>query len=74
MEKLYGILNSIAPNNDYLTDDKLIDSGHLASLSLLTLVSELEDEFGIEITPVDLVPENFNSAKAMWAMIERLRG
>lgn len=73
MEKLYEILNSIAPNNDYKNDDKLIDSGHLDSLSLLTLVSELEDEFGIEITPVDLVPENFNSAAAMWAMIERLQ-
>ena len=31
------------------------------------------DEFDIDITPVDIVPENFNSAEAMWEMIQRLQ-
>ena len=34
---------------------------------------ELEEAFDIEITPVDIVPENFNSAQALWAMVQRLQ-
>ena len=73
MDQLLEILEDINPDNDYMAEDKLIDSGLLDSLSLLTLVSELEDAFGIEITPTDLIPANFNSAAAMWEMVQRLQ-
>lgn len=73
MEQLLSILKEINPDNDYETEEKLIDKGLLDSLSLLTLVSELEDAFDIEITPTELIPSNFNSAKAMWAMVQRLQ-
>ena len=33
---------------------------------------ELEDEFDITIPAVEIVPENFNSAEAMWTLITRL--
>ena len=39
----------------------------------LSIVSELNDAFGIEISPVDIIPENFNSAQALWNMVERLK-
>ena len=39
---------------------------------LVSIVGELNDTFDINITPVDIVPENFNSAEAMWDMIQRL--
>ena len=32
----------------------------------------LNDEFDIEITPIDIVPENFKSAEAIYAMVKRL--
>jgi acyl carrier protein len=73
MEKLLEILQDIKPNIDYETETRLIDGGLLDSISILSLVSELEDNFGIEITPVDLVPVNFNSAKALWDMVKRLQ-
>lgn len=73
MEELYQILEDIDPNNDYHTATRLIDDGLLDSLSILTLVSELEDAFGIEITPTDMIPANFNSAQALWEMVERLQ-
>ena len=38
----------------------------------MSTVGELNDEFDIEIKPSDLVPDNFNSAKAMYALVERL--
>ena len=39
----------------------------------LTLVAKLSDEFDVEITPLMIVPENFQSAQAMWQMIEKLQ-
>ena len=73
MDKLIEILEGIQPDADYETCDTLIDDGILDSFAILSIVSELQDEFDITITPADIVPENFNSAEAIWKMIERLR-
>ena len=37
-----------------------------------TIPVELNDAFGISISPADLDPENFNSAANMWKLIESL--
>ena len=39
---------------------------------MISLISELEDQFEVEIDASEIVPENFNSADAMWKMIQRL--
>ena len=38
------------------------------------LIELLEDTYDITITPADIIPENFNSAKALWDMVCRLKG
>ena len=58
----------------YYYQATLIDDEILDSFSILSLVSEIEDAFDIEVEPVELVAENFNSAEALWNMILRLRG
>ena len=73
MEKLLEILNDIQPDADYETCTTLIDDEVLDSFAILSIVGELEEAFGIEITPVDIVPENFNSAQALWDMVQRLQ-
>ncbi|WP_077610253.1 acyl carrier protein [Clostridium sp. Marseille-P2415] len=73
MEQLLNILKEINPSIDYETETRLIDGGLLDSFSILSLIPELEDAFCIEITPMDMVPVNFNSAKAIWSMINRLQ-
>lgn len=73
MEELMEILEDIQPDADFDTCETLIDDGVLDSFAILSIVSELQDEFGITITPADIIPENFNSAKALWAMVERLQ-
>lgn len=72
MEKLIEILEDIRPGIDYNTTEDLIDAHHLDSLSILSLIAELEDAYDITIPAVEIVPENFNSAAAMLRMIERL--
>lgn len=73
MEKLIEILEDIQPDVDYETAENLIDGHILSSLSIISLVAEIEDEFDITIPAVDIIPANFNSAKAMMKMIERLQ-
>lgn len=73
MEKLIGILEEIRPGVDYASCTTLIDDHILDSFGILSLVSEIEDEFDVEVGPAELVAENFNSAQSLWAMICRLR-
>jgi len=73
MEKLIEILESLQPDVDYETTENLIDGRYLDSLTILYLVAEIEEEFDVEIPTVEIIPANFNSAKKIYEMIERLR-
>ena len=73
MEDLIEILEELQPEVDYETTENLIDGRYLHSLTILALVSEIEDKFGVEIPTVEIIPNNFNSAKKIWSLIERLR-
>ena len=73
MDKLIEILEDIKPGVDYETCDTLIDDGLLDSFAILSIVSELQDEFDIAITPADIIPEKFNTATALWEMVCRLK-
>lgn len=72
MEALMEILKGMHPDVDFETEERLIDDGILDSFDIVTLISEIGEEYGIGVTAKDIVPANFNSAKAMWAMIQRL--
>ena len=43
------------------------------SLAILSLVAEIEEEFDVVIPTVEIIPDNFNSAKSLWALIEKLK-
>lgn len=74
MNELLEILEEIQLGVDYKICTTLIDDHILDSFSILSLVSEIEDTFDIEVLPAELIPENFNSAESIWNMILRLRG
>ncbi len=73
MDKLIEILEELNPGVDYLNTDNLIDGRILDSLTILSLVSEIEDNFDVEIPTVEIIPDNFNSAKKIYALIEKLQ-
>lgn len=73
MEQLLEILTEVNSDVDYETCDTLIDDGIFDSFDIVSIVGELNDTFDIEITTVDIIPDNFNSAEAMWDMIQRLQ-
>lgn len=74
MEQLLKLLSEIDPDIDFANCTTLIDDGLLDSFAILEIVAEINDQFDVEITAPEIVPENFNSAKALWEMIQRLKG
>lgn len=73
MEKLMSILMEIDDSIDYTQEKALIDDRLLDSFGVITLVSELEDAFDIDIEASEMTPENFNSAESIYKMIQRLQ-
>lgn len=73
MDKVIELLREINPDVDYTREQDLVGHGILDSLGTVMLVTGLEDAFGVTITPVDVVPENFRSAQTIRAMVTRLK-
>ena len=72
-KQIIEILRKIGPCIDFETETALIDDHILESFDIVSLVAALNDAFDIEIGAKDLVPENFNSAKRLLAMVQRLQ-
>ena len=73
MEELLEILEDIIPGEDYENSTTLVDDNILDSFAIISLVAAIEDNFGVVVSPAELVPDNFNSAEALWAMSTRLQ-
>jgi len=73
MEELMEILENLRPDVDFEKETALVTGGILESFDIVALVGELDEAFDIEIKPNHLIPENFNSATAIWALVEKLR-
>lgn len=73
MDELLEILNEINPDIDYDTEDNLIDGKIFDSFSIISLIAEICDTFDIDISPKWMRNENFNSAAAMWSMIQTIQ-
>ncbi len=70
MNELLEILNELHPDVDFTKEEGLVDRKILDSFDIVTLISEILDVFDVQILAEEIVPENFNSAKALYALIE----
>ena len=73
MEELMKILEQVKPDVDFETETALIDDGILESFDIIAIVNEINDTFDVEITVAHLKPVNFNSAEAIWNLIQELQ-
>ena len=73
MDELLKIMSEIRPDIDFETESALIDADILDSFDIISIVSEVNDCFGIEINVNDLLTENFNSAAALYQLIVKLQ-
>ena len=74
MEELMEILEDICPDVDFEQEQALVDDRVISSFEILSIISELNAHFGITLTPAEIIPDNFNSAQALWKMVCRLKG
>lgn len=72
MNELLDILNELHPDVDFTVTENLVDDRVIDSLDIVTIISEINENFDIVIPPEEIIPENFNSAKALYALIKRL--
>ena len=69
-EKIIEILNEICPGNDFENETAIIDDGIIDSLDIVAVISELMEEFDVQLGVNDLTPENLNSVDAIVELIE----
>ena len=72
MDRLLDILKGLHPEVDFETCENLVDGKILDSFDIISIISEISEEFDVTISAEYIVPENFNSAKALYALIEKL--
>ncbi|MBQ6041006.1 MAG: acyl carrier protein [Oscillospiraceae bacterium] len=66
------ILQDLHEDVDFENETRLIDDKILDSFDIVTLISELSNEFDVTIPADKIIPENFNSADALTKMITEL--
>lgn len=72
MEELLNILKDLHPDVDFEKEEYLIDNKILDSFDIISVISEIAEQFDVVISAEYILPEYFNSAKALYALIEKL--
>lgn len=72
MNELLKILRELHPDIDFETATGLVEDSVLTSLDIVTIVTEVTDRLDVNIPAEEILPENFDSAAALWQLIQRL--
>jgi acyl carrier protein len=73
METVLEILTDVRPDVDFMNEKKLIDDGIIDSFDIIAIVSELNEEFDVQIPIDELEPDNFNTVEAIYELIIKLQ-
>ena len=73
MTELLEILTELHEDIDFTTTEALFDNKIIDSFDIVSIIAEVYDRFDITITAEHIIPENFNSIRALWALIEKLK-
>ncbi len=73
MEELIRLLSDVRDDIDFETCDDLIDGKVLTSFDIIQIIASIDDEYDVAIPATKIVPENFNSAAAIYELIQSLK-
>ena len=72
MKEIIEILTELHDDVDFTTETGLVENGILNSLDIVAIISEIDDRLDVQIPAEEILPENFDSAEALWALVQRL--
>ena len=72
-ERILTILNQLGADRDYENSKDFLDEGLLDSFEIVELVGKLEEEFNIEISGKDIIPENFINLETIQKLVLKYR-
>lgn len=72
MEKIIAILSGLKSGVDFATAEGIVTNKIIDSIDIATLISAIEDEFDVEIGMEYMENKNFDSAAAIWEMVQEL--
>lgn len=73
MEELIELLQDVRDDVDFENCTDLIDGKILSSFDIIQIISVIDDEYDVAIPATEIKPDNFNSVKALYDMIQRLK-
>lgn len=73
MKELLELLKREFPHVNWNSDKRLVEDGVIDSMDIVAVISEITSFYDIEIPSEEMEPVNFNSAEAIWKLIERLK-
>jgi acyl carrier protein len=65
------ILKGIRPEFDFTASQDFVGDGMLDSYDIVTLVSDLDKAYGISISGLDIVPENFQNIASIQKLLQK---
>ncbi|MBE6586761.1 MAG: acyl carrier protein [Ruminococcaceae bacterium] len=72
MNEIIEILSELHDDIDFTTETGLVENGILNSLDIVAIITEIDDRMDVQIPAEEILPENFDSAEALWALVQRL--
>ena len=72
MNEIIDILTELHDDIDFTIETGLIENGILNSLDIVSIITEINDRMDVRIPAEEILPENFDSAEALWALVQRL--
>ena len=73
MEELLELLKDVRDDVDFESCTDLIDGKILISFDIINIISVIDEEYDVAVPATEIIPSNFNSAQAIYDMIQRLK-
>ncbi len=73
MEKLLQILESVKPGVDFKASKNMIEEGLIDSFDMISIIANINMEFGIDFSVAEITPENFATVETLYKTIERIK-
>ena len=72
LEAVKEVLRDLHPDEDTDECESLVSDGILDSYDIITIITQLADEFDAVITADKITPENFDSARAIAELVDEI--